>query len=101
MSRELASSEGGRSKPVSGRSPSEAARTPPCRPSQLRTANGIQVSAATGQNPLSFVLTNRSSKRSVVDGYPTIALLDTHGKRLRFGSATAAIRWSRHVRRSL
>jgi Protein of unknown function (DUF4232) len=68
----------------SARSQSEAGRSTPCRPSQLTIANGFQISAATGQNPLSFVLTNRSAKPCVVNGYPTVALLDAHGKRLPF-----------------
>jgi hypothetical protein len=42
------------------------------------------VSPATGQNPLSFVLTNRSAKPCVVKGYPTIALINAHGQRLPF-----------------
>jgi hypothetical protein len=74
----------GHSEPASGRSQSEALRSTLCRPSQLRIANGFQVSAATGQNPLSFVLTNRSAKPCVLDGYPTVALLDAHGNRLPF-----------------
>ncbi len=55
-----------------------------CRPSQLSIANGPDVSPATGQNPLSFVLTNRGAKACVLDGYPTVALLDARGKRLPF-----------------
>ncbi len=42
------------------------------------------VSPATGQNPLSFVLTNRGVNACVLDGYPTVALLDARGKRLPF-----------------
>jgi len=59
-------------------------RPPPCQPSQLRIRNGPEVSAATGQNPLSIVLTNRSAKPCVVKGYPAIAFVDVHGKRLPF-----------------
>jgi hypothetical protein len=42
------------------------------------------VSPATGQNPLSIVLTNRSAKPCMVKGYPAIAFVDAHGKRLPF-----------------
>jgi hypothetical protein len=68
----------------SARSQSEVGRPTPCRPSQLTIANGPDVSPATGQNPLSFVLTNRSAKPCVVKGYPSIALIDAHRKRLPF-----------------
>jgi Domain of unknown function (DUF4232) len=68
----------------SSRSQSEAGRSTTCHPSQLTIANGFQVSAATGQNPLSVALTNRSATPCVVNGYPTVALLDAHGKRLPF-----------------
>jgi hypothetical protein len=59
-------------------------RPPPCQPSQLRIRNGPEVSPATGQNPLSIVLTNRSAKPCMVKGYPAIAFVDAHGKRLPF-----------------
>jgi hypothetical protein len=42
------------------------------------------VSAATGQNPLAFVLINRSAKPCVLDGYPTVAFLDANGGRVPF-----------------
>lgn len=74
----------GDSRPASARSESDAVRPTPCRPSQLRIGNGAQVSPATGQNPLSIVLTNRSAKPCVVKGYPTLALMEAHGKRLPF-----------------
>jgi len=74
----------GDSQPASTQSASDAIRPTPCRPSQLRIANGAQVSPATGQNPLSIVLTNRSAKPCVVKGYPTVALVDANGKRLAF-----------------
>jgi hypothetical protein len=59
-------------------------RPTPCRPSQLRIANGAELSPATGQNPLSIVLTNRSARPCVIYGYPAIAFVDAHGKRLPF-----------------
>jgi Protein of unknown function (DUF4232) len=59
-------------------------RPPPCQPSQLRIRIGPEVSPATGQNPLSIVLTNRSAKPCMVKGYPAIAFVDAHGKRLPF-----------------
>jgi Domain of unknown function (DUF4232) len=68
----------------SARSQSETLRSTRCRPSQLTNANGPDVSPATGQTPLSFVLTNRSAKPCVVKGYPTIALINAQGKRLPF-----------------
>jgi Domain of unknown function (DUF4232) len=56
----------------------------PCRQSQLRISNGPEVSATTGQNPLSFVLTNRGAAPCVVNGYPNVAFLDAQGRRLPF-----------------
>jgi Protein of unknown function (DUF4232) len=55
-----------------------------CRPSQLRIANGAQISEATGQNSRSIVLTNRGAKPCVLDGYPRVALLDARDKQLPF-----------------
>jgi hypothetical protein len=74
----------GDSQPASARSESAAVRPTPCRPSQLRIANGAQVSPATGQNPLSIVLNNRSARACVVRGYPAVAAMDAHGNRLPF-----------------
>jgi hypothetical protein len=70
--------------PDSTRSQSGAARSRPCRPSQLRIASGAQLSPATGQNPLTVVLTNRGANPCTVNGYPTVALVDAGGKRLPF-----------------
>jgi hypothetical protein len=62
-----------------------AAGSPPqCRPSQLGIAIGPELSPATGQNPLSFKLTNRGAKACVLDGYPRVELIDAHGRRLPF-----------------
>jgi hypothetical protein len=70
--------------PASTPSQLDAAGPMPCRPSQLKIGSGARVSPATGQNPLSIVLTNRSAKPCVVDGYPAITFVDAHGKRLPF-----------------
>jgi hypothetical protein len=74
----------GDSQPASAKSASDAVRPTPCAGAHLRISKGAQVSAATGQNPLSAVLTNRSGKPCVVKGYPTLVFLDAHGKRLPF-----------------
>jgi hypothetical protein len=63
---------------------SEAAVTPACRSSLLEIANGPDISPATGQNPLSFLVTYRGLKACELDGYPTVALLDGRGRRLPF-----------------
>jgi Protein of unknown function (DUF4232) len=74
----------GGSDPASIRRESDAVDPTRCRPSQFRIANGAQVTPATGQNPLSIVLTNRNAKPCLVKGYPTVSLLDAHGRRLPF-----------------
>lgn len=55
-----------------------------CRLSQLRIQSGPSVTPKTGQNPLSFVLTNRANTTCTLRGYPTVELLDRRGKRLPF-----------------
>jgi hypothetical protein len=63
---------------------SEAVVTPACRPSLLELTRGPDLSPATGQNPLSFLLTNRGSGVCLLEGYPSIALFDRRGSRLPF-----------------
>jgi Domain of unknown function (DUF4232) len=57
----------------------------PCSLSGLRLRIGRLVSEKTGaQATLPLVLTKRSATPCVLDGYPSIALFDRHGHRLRF-----------------
>jgi Protein of unknown function (DUF4232) len=74
----------GDSQPASARSESDAAPQTPCRPSQLRIADGVDMSPATGQRPLPLVFINRGAKVCVLDGYPSVAFLDAHERRLPF-----------------
>ena len=50
-----------------------------CRPVQLALTIGPPVSAATGQNPFSVRLTNRSRDACVLSGYPVVSFRDQHG----------------------
>jgi Domain of unknown function (DUF4232) len=51
-----------------------------CEPSQMKLSYGEAISPATGQNPRSFLLTNMGSKPCLLHGYPTVAVLDKHGR---------------------
>jgi hypothetical protein len=50
----------------------------------MRLSIGPFVTEATGQNTVSVVLTNRLSRSCALKGYPTIALLNGHGRKLSF-----------------
>jgi hypothetical protein len=52
---------------------------PPCRASEFSIATGFQISAATGQNPLTLRLTNRGQSACVLFGYPRLSLADRQG----------------------
>jgi hypothetical protein len=56
-----------------------------CSLSGLRLRIGGRVSEKTGgQATLPLILTSRAATPCVLDGYPSIALFDRHGRRLRF-----------------
>lgn len=59
-------------------------QTPRCRSAQLRLASGIRVSEQTEQRTRSLILRNVSAKRCELQGYPSIALLDSRGRVLAF-----------------
>ncbi len=55
-----------------------------CQIVNLRLSIGPGPTEATGQNTVSVVLTNRLSRSCTLKGYPAIALLDGHGRKLPF-----------------
>jgi len=55
------------------------ARDSVCRDSQLALSVGDGVSAATGQNPFTVRLTNRSRVSCTLAGYPTVSFSDRRG----------------------
>ena len=55
------------------------ARESVCRESQLALSVGDGVSAATGQNPFTVRLTNRSRVSCTLNGYPTVSFSDRSG----------------------
>ena len=55
------------------------ARESVCRESQLALSVGDGVSAATGQNPFTVRLTNRSRVSCTLNGYPTVSFSDRRG----------------------
>jgi hypothetical protein len=55
------------------------ARESVCRNSQLALSVGDGVSAATGQNPFTARLTNRSRVSCILNGYPTVSFSDRRG----------------------
>ena len=55
-----------------------------CQIAHMRMSFGPLVSEMTGQHTASVVLTNRLSSSCALEGYPTIALLDRHGRKLSF-----------------
>lgn len=69
------------SKPTATTSKSSVTR---CQIAHMRLSIGPYVTEATGQNTVSVVLTNRLSRSCTLEGYPTIALLDGHGRKLSF-----------------
>ena len=66
------------------RTPEPLPRPAACHASNLRIAPDARISAATGQNPVSFRLTNRSATPCVLNGYPRVVFLDDHGTRVPF-----------------
>lgn len=56
-------------------------RSTRCR---LAIGHAREISAATGQNPLSIRLTNRGAKACLLKGYPGVVLLDARGRRIPF-----------------
>jgi hypothetical protein len=55
-----------------------------CQIANMRLSFGPLVSEKTGQHTASVVLSNRLSRACTLKGYPTIALLDRHGRKLSF-----------------
>lgn len=55
-----------------------------CRAAQLQLGQGPSVSPATGQNPFVFRLMNLGAEPCWLKGYPSVALLDPHGRPLPF-----------------
>ena len=51
-----------------------------CRADRLRLGHGPFVSAATGQNPFVFRLTNGGTKRCWLKGFPSVALANSRGR---------------------
>ena len=70
------------SAPASGAAASTAA--PPCPASALVIGQGSGVSPATGENAISFQVTNRGSATCAVLGYPGVILYDGHGAAMGF-----------------
>ena len=56
------------------------ARASACRDSQLALTLGQEVSGATGQNPFTVHLTNRSRVSCTLNGYPTVSFSDRRGR---------------------
>jgi hypothetical protein len=52
---------------------------PTCRAADFSLAPGFEISAATGQNPLTLRLTNHGRNACVLFGYPSISLSDRRG----------------------
>ncbi len=50
-----------------------------CRLQQLKLTIGPSLSEKTGQHTLVLVLTNREQNACLLDGYPTVALIDRRG----------------------
>jgi hypothetical protein len=57
----------------------DVARASVCRESLLALSVGDGVSAATGQNPFTVRLTNRSRVSCTLNGYPTVSFSDRRG----------------------
>ena len=55
-----------------------------CRIGQLRLSVGPVWSEETGQHTATIVVRNHHTQPCVLDGYPTLALLTTHGRELPF-----------------
>ena len=55
-----------------------------CQIARMNLSFGPLTSEATGQHTATVVLTNRLSRSCALKGYPTIALLDGHGRTLSF-----------------
>jgi hypothetical protein len=66
-----------------GRSHADAV-APACSMNQLRLAHGGFAEGGTQQLAAQFVLRNISSHTCSTRGYPQVALLDSHGKKLSF-----------------
>lgn len=65
---------------TSGASSAHDARASVCRGTQLALNVGQEPSAATGQNPITLRLTNRSRVACVLDGYPDVWFSDRRGR---------------------
>jgi len=55
-----------------------------CQAADLHVSLGPPVSEATGQDTVDVAFTNMAQSTCVVDGYPTVSLVDATGKRLGF-----------------
>jgi hypothetical protein len=64
--------------------PATAPGAPPCKPSELRATPGGPVSEGTDQDTTDVEFANASTSTCVLDGYPTIAILDAEGHVLSF-----------------
>jgi len=64
--------------------PAAAAGASSCQAADLHVRLGPPVSEATGQHTVDVAFTNTTQSTCVVDGYPTVSLVDATGKRLGF-----------------